>query len=188
MALRQIVKEGDDVLNKKCRDVVKFDDRLAMLLEDMTETLRQSGGVGLAAPQVGILRRVVVIEIDPEEGVIELINPEIIETHGTQVGLEGCLSLPGKWGIAERPYIVTVKAQDRNGKEFTITGEELLARAFCHELDHLDGILYDSKVRRMLTADEISKYNDGELDLSDECYIEDDNGERIYPEYHEDEE
>ena len=182
MALRQIVKEGDDVLNKKCRDVVKFDDRLAMLLDDMTETLRNSGGVGLAAPQVGILRRVVVIEIDPEQGTLELINPEIIETHGVQVGLEGCLSLPGKWGIAERPYKVTVRAQDRNGNEFTVTGEELLARAFCHELDHLNGILYDSKVRRMLTSEEIARYNDGELDISDECYIEDDEGNRIVPE------
>ncbi len=172
MALREIVEKGDDVLNKKCREVVKFDDRLAMLIDDMTDTLHDSGGVGLAAPQVGMLRRVVVIEVDPEQGVIELVNPEIIETSGRQVGLEGCLSLPGKWGIASRPYRVTVKAQNRNGEEFTISGEGLLARAFCHELDHLDGILYDTKVERMLFPEEIEKLNAGELDLSDEIYTE----------------
>lgn len=172
MALREIVEKGDDVLNKKCREVVKFDDRLAMLIDDMTDTLHDSGGVGLAAPQVGILRRVVVIEVDPEQGVIELVNPEIIETSGRQVGLEGCLSLPGKWGIASRPYRVTVKAQNRNGEEFTVSGEGLLARAFCHELDHLDGILYDTKVERMLFPEEIEKLNAGELDLSDEIYTE----------------
>ncbi|MBQ5348140.1 MAG: peptide deformylase [Ruminococcus sp.] len=172
MALREIVEKGDDVLNKKCREVVKFDDRLAMLIDDMTDTLHDSGGVGLAAPQVGMLRRVVVIEVDPEQGVIELVNPEIIETSGRQVGLEGCLSLPGKWGIASRPYRVTVKAQNRNGEEFTVSGEGLLARAFCHELDHLDGILYDTKVERMLFPEEIEKLNAGELDLSDEIYTE----------------
>lgn len=172
MALREIVTEGDDILTKKCREVVKFDDRLWTLIDDMTETLRNSGGVGLAAPQVGVLRRVVVIEVDPEQGVIELVNPEIIEKSGKQVGLEGCLSLPGKWGIASRPYRVTVKAQDRNGKEFTISGEALLARAFCHEIDHLDGILYNTIVERMLFPDEVEKYNNGELDFSDECYVE----------------
>ncbi len=172
MALREIVTEGDDILTKKCREVVKFDDRLWTLIDDMTETLHNSGGVGLAAPQVGVLRRVVVIEIDPEQGVIELVNPQIIEKSGKQVGLEGCLSLPGKWGIASRPYRVTVKAQDRNGKEFTISGEALLARAFCHEIDHLDGILYNTIVERMLFPDEVEKYNNGELDFSDECYVE----------------
>ncbi len=172
MALREIVTEGDDILTKKCREVVKFDDRLWTLIDDMTETLHNSGGVGLAAPQVGVLRRVVVIEVDPEQGVIELVNPEIIEKSGKQVGLEGCLSLPGKWGIASRPYRVTVKAQDRNGKEFTISGEALLARAFCHEIDHLDGILYNTIVERMLFPDEVEKYNNGELDFSDECYVE----------------
>lgn len=172
MALREIVTEGDDILTKKCREVVKFDDRLWTLIDDMTETLHNSGGVGLAAPQVGVLRRVVVIEIDPEQGVIELVNPEIIEKSGKQVGLEGCLSLPGKWGIASRPYRVTVKAQDRNGKEFKISGEALLARAFCHEIDHLDGILYNTIVERMLFPDEVEKYNNGELDFSDECYVE----------------
>ncbi len=172
MALRKIVEKGDDVLVKKCREVVKFDDRLSVLIDDMIETLHDSGGVGLAAPQVGVLRRVVVIEVNPEDGVIELVNPEIVETSGKQVGLEGCLSLPGKWGIASRPYRVTVKAQDRNGKEFTVSGESLLARAFCHELDHLDGVLYDTRVERMLFPEEIEKLNNNELDLSSECYVE----------------
>lgn len=173
MALRKIVEKGDDVLNKKSREVVKFDDRLSELIDDMIETLRDSGGVGLAAPQVGVLRRVVVVEIDHEKGeIIELVNPEIIETSGKQVGLEGCLSLPGKWGIASRPYKAKVKAFNRKGEEFTAQGEGLIARAFCHELDHLDGVLYDEKVERMLFPEEIEKLNAGELDLSDECYTE----------------
>lgn len=172
MALREIVKEGDDVLTKKCRKVEKFDSRLEMIIDDMIETLHQANGVGLAAPQVGILRRVVVIEVDPEQGVIELVNPEIIETSGKQVGLEGCLSLPGKWGIASRPLRVTVKAQNRKGEEFTISGEHLLARAFCHEIDHLDGILYNTVADRMLTPQEIELYNNNELDLKDQFYIE----------------
>lgn len=173
MALRKIVEKGDDVLNKKCREVVKFDERLSVLIDDMIETLRDSGGVGLAAPQVGVLRRVVVVEIDHEKGeIIELVNPEIIETSGKQVGLEGCLSLPGKWGIASRPYKAKVKAYNRNGEEFTAQGEGLIARAFCHELDHLDGVLYDEKAERMLFPEEIEKLNAGELDLSDECYTE----------------
>ena len=172
MALREIVKEGDDVLTKKCRKVEKFDSRLEMIIDDMIETLHQANGVGLAAPQVGILRRVVVIEVDPEQGVIELVNPEIIETSGKQVGLEGCLSLPGKWGIASRPLRVTVKAQNRKGEEFTISGEHLLARAFCHEIDHLDGILYNTVADRMLTPQEIELYNNNELDLQDQFYIE----------------
>ena len=172
MALREIVKEGDDVLTKKCRKVEKFDSRLEMIIDDMIETLHQANGVGLAAPQVGILRRIVVIEVDPEQGVIELVNPEIIETSGKQVGLEGCLSLPGKWGIASRPLRVTVKAQNRKGEEFTISGEHLLARAFCHEIDHLDGILYNTVADRMLTPQEIELYNNNELDLEDQFYIE----------------
>lgn len=155
MAIRQIVKEGDDVLNKKCREVVKFDDRLAQLIDDMIETLHDSGGVGLAAPQVGVIRRVVVIDIG--EGVIELVNPVIIEEQGEQESVEGCLSCPGEWGITIRPDYVVVRAQDRNGNEFTIDGEELLAKAFCHEIDHLDGILYKSIVTRMLLPEEIKE-------------------------------
>lgn len=173
MALREIVEKGDDVLNKKCREVVKFDDRLSDLIDDMIETLKDSGGVGLAAPQVGVLRRVVVVETDHEKGeVLELVNPEILETSGKQVGLEGCLSLPGKWGIVSRPFKVKIKAQNRKGEEFTAEGTALIARAFCHELDHLDGILYDTRVERMLFPEEIEKLNSGELDLSDEIYTE----------------
>lgn len=172
MALREIVVEGDDVLNKKCRIVEKFDKRLSVLIDDMIDTLIESGGVGLAAPQVGILRRVVVIQVDPEEAPLELVNPEIIETSGEQKGLEGCLSIPGKWGIATRPYYVKVKAFDRDGNEYTAEGTGLLARAFCHELDHLDGVLYNTVCDRMLTPPEIEKYNEGELDFADECYVD----------------
>lgn len=172
MALREIVVEGDDVLRKKCRTVEKFDDRLAVLIDDMIDTLIDSGGVGLAAPQVGVLRRVVVIQVDQDKPPIELVNPEIIATKGAQKGLEGCLSLPGKWGIATRPYHVEVKAQDRYGKEFTTGGEALLARAFCHELDHLNGVLYNEVVDRMLTPDELVKLSEGELDIADECYVD----------------
>ena len=155
MALRNIVKEGDDILNKKCRPVTKFDKKLATLLEDMAETMRQANGVGLAAPQVGILRRVVVIDIG--EGLIELVNPQIIAFSGEQTGSEGCLSFPGQWGIVTRPDYVKVKAQDRHGEEFTVEGRELLARAFCHELDHLDGVVFKSVAEHMLTPEEIEE-------------------------------
>lgn len=155
MALRNIVKEGDDILNKKCRPVQKFDKKLAILLEDMAETMRNANGVGLAAPQVGILRRVVVIDIG--EGLIELVNPKIIAFSGEQEGSEGCLSFPGQWGIVKRPNYVKVKAQDRNGEKFTIEGKELLARAFCHELDHLDGVVFKSVCERMLRPEEIEQ-------------------------------
>lgn len=155
MALRNIVKEGDDILNKKCRPVTKFDKKLATLLEDMAETMRQANGVGLAAPQVGILRRVVVIDIG--EGLIELVNPQIIAFSGEQTGNEGCLSFPGQWGIVTRPDYVKVKAQDRHGEEFTVEGRELLARAFCHELDHLDGVVFKSVAEHMLTPEEIEE-------------------------------
>lgn len=157
MAIRKIVKEGDSVLTKKCRPVEKFDWRLAQLLDDMAETLHLANGVGLAAPQVGILRRVVIVDIG--EGVIELINPQIIAYSGEQESLEGCLSCPGEWGITRRPEYVKVKAQDRNGKEFTIEGRELLAKAFCHEIDHLNGIIFKQVAVRMLTPDEIEELN-----------------------------
>lgn len=155
MAIRQIVKEGDDILTKKCRTVEKFDARLSMLIDDMIETLHAAQGVGLAAPQVGVLRRVVVV--DTGDGPIELVNPVIIESSGEQEGLEGCLSCPGQWGITKRPMYVTVKAQDRNGNEFTVSGEELLAKAFCHELDHLEGILYKQIAVRMVSPEELEK-------------------------------
>ena len=157
MAIRQIVKEGDSVLTKKCRVVEKFDDTLATLIDDMGETKHRANGVGLAAPQVGILRRVVVIDIG--EGVIELVNPKIIAYSGEQESLEGCLSCPGEWGLTRRPDYVKVKAQDRNGKEFTIDGKELLAKAFCHELAHLEGVIFKQVAIRMLTPEEIEEMN-----------------------------
>lgn len=145
MALREIVKYGDDILRKKCRPVTEFNQKLWTLLDDMKETLEEAKGAGLAAPQVGMLRRVCIINVHDEHGNIELINPEIISVDGVQVGGEGCLSLPGEWHEVKRPMRVTVKAQDRNGNEFTITGEGLLARALCHETDHLDGVLFIDK-------------------------------------------
>ena len=143
MALRNIIEDGDEVLTKKCRPVTKFDRRLHILLDDMAETMHHANGVGLAAPQVGILRRVAVIDVSPEQNkVIELVNPQIIAYSGKQVGNEGCLSFPGQWGIVKRPNYVKVRAQDRNGNNFIICAEGLKARALCHEIDHLDGILY----------------------------------------------
>lgn len=140
MAIRNIVKHGDDVLTKKCRTVEKFDERLETLIEDLFDTLYDSGGAGLAAPQVGVMRRVAVIDIG--DGPYELVNPEIISTEGEQTGPEGCLSYPGKFGIVTRPMKVKVKAQDRRGEWHEYEGEELLARAFCHETDHLDGNMF----------------------------------------------
>lgn len=153
MAIRNIVKTGDDVLLKKCRNVDKFDEKLWTLLDDMAETMDAANGVGLAAPQVGLLRRVVVVDIG--EGRIELINPEIIASSGEQEGAEGCLSFPNEWGLVTRPMNVTVRAQDRYGKTFEVSGTELLARAFCHELDHLDGLCFVSRASRMLKPEEI---------------------------------
>lgn len=144
MALRNIVKLGDPILYKKSRAVEKFDDRLAMLIDDMKETMYDGNGVGLAAVQVGILKRVVVIDIG--EGPMELVNPEITFAEGEQISQEGCLSLPGKWANTKRPQRVQVKAQDRNGKWQVFTGEDLKAKAFCHEIDHLDGILFTSHI------------------------------------------
>lgn len=153
MAIRNIVKEGDEILRKKCRPVEKFDQHLWTLLDDMAETMHKAGGVGLAAPQVGIIRRAVVIDVG--DGVIELINPKIIMKAGEQVTAEGCLSCPGEYGITSRPMYVTVKAQDRYGNEFTKEGKELLAKAFCHELDHLEGIIFKDIVQRMLSPEEL---------------------------------
>lgn len=144
MALRNIVKFGDPILNKTSRKIEKFDDRLAILIDDMFETMYQANGVGLAAVQVGMLKRVVVIDIG--DGPMELVNPEITMREGEQRESEGCLSLPGKYGVTVRPMKVQVKAQDRNGKWHVFTGEGLKARAFCHEIDHLDGILFTSHV------------------------------------------
>ena len=146
MALRKIREIGDSCLTKKCREVEKFDSKLHTLLDDMKETLALANGVGLAAPQVGILRRALIIDFGEEGGIVELINPVITHTEGSQEGVEGCLSVPGKAGIVERPQKATVRAFDRNGEEFEITGEDLYARCICHECDHLDGKLYVEKV------------------------------------------
>ena len=141
MAKLKIVKIGDDILRKRCRPVEEITPKIHRLLDDMAETMRAAQGVGLAAPQVGILRRIVVIEVE-EGNLIELINPKIIAYAGEQEGTEGCLSVPNKWGTVKRPMHVTVRALNRHGEEFEITGSGFLARAFCHELDHLDGKLY----------------------------------------------
>ena len=154
MAIRNVVKEGDDVLRKQARPVIEFNKHLHTLLDDMAETMYATNGVGLAANQVGVLRRVVVIDIG--EGLIELINPEIVEKSGHQEEVEGCLSSPGEYGITKRPMRVKVEAFDRFGNEVTYEGEDLLARAFCHEIDHLDGILFKDNVVRMLTPEEIN--------------------------------
>lgn len=155
MAMRNIVKTGDDVLLKKARRVERFDRRLHALLDDMLETMRAANGVGLAGPQVGILRQIVVIEV--EEGKpIELINPQIVEADGEQTGSEGCLSFPGVYGIVTRPNHVRVRAQDRNGEVFEAEGEALLARAFCHEIDHLNGVVFTQHVTRYLDPEELS--------------------------------
>lgn len=147
MAIRKVVQVGDDVLRKKCFEVTAFDEKLALLLDDMKDTVRREEGAGLAAPQVGILRRAVVIDVD--EGFFELINPVIVEQKGEQTGWEGCLSVRGKRGIVTRPQTVKVEYRDRNGKKRKLTAHGFFARAVCHELDHLDGILYIDRAERV---------------------------------------
>jgi len=153
MGLRRILTDKDPALHKVCKPMVNFDGRLFRLLDDMRETLLDSGGVGLAAPQVGILRRVVLVDTGDE--ILELINPTLVETSGEQEGPEGCLSVPGKYGLVKRPYYAKVRAQDRHGDWYEVEGEELIARCFCHELDHLDGILYTEVMDRFLTDEEL---------------------------------
>ena len=153
MGLRKILTDKDPALHKVCKPVTVFDAKLHKLLDDMRDTLIDSQGVGLAAPQVGILRRVVLV--DTGEEIIELINPEILATDGEQVGAEGCLSVPGKYGLVKRPYWAKVRAQDRYGDWYEAEGEELIARCFCHELDHLDGIIYTQVMDRYLTEEEL---------------------------------
>lgn len=155
MAYREILTEEDPRLRKTCRPVEKFDQKLADLLDDLLETMDRAGGVGLAAPQVGILRRAVVIDIG--DGPVELVNPRILSTEGEQDGQEGCLSCPGRWGLVKRPYSVTVEAQDRTGTTFILCGAELMARAICHELGHLDGQLFTDVAHHMLTEEEIEE-------------------------------
>ena len=158
MGLRKILTDKEPALHKVCKPVTSFDKKLHKLLDDMIDTLIDSGGVGLAAPQVGILRRVVLVDVGMEEpDIIELINPSLVETDGQQEGAEGCLSVPGKYGIVKRPYYAKVRAQDRDGNWFEAEGEELIARCFCHELDHLDGILYTQIMERFLTEEELQQ-------------------------------
>ena len=157
MALRKIVLQGDECLTKVCRPVTDFKSRLHTLLDDMTDTLLDSGGVGLAAPQVGILRRVCVV-LNEDDEVIELVNPEIIFTDGEQTGLEGCLSIPGKYGVVTRPEVVRVRAQDRNGDFFEVEDSDLTARCFCHEIEHLDGHLFIEHTDRLMTEEELQEF------------------------------
>ena len=158
MALRKILTTQEPALHKVCKPVEKFDWRLHRLLDDMADTLAEANGVGLAAPQVGILRRVVIV--DTGEKILELVNPTLVETSGEQIGAEGCLSVPGKYGLVKRPNYAKVRAQDRDGQWFEAEGEELIARCFCHELDHLDGIVYTEVMERFLTEEELA--GDGE--------------------------
>ena len=159
MALRDIVKDGNPVLRKKSREVTVFDEKLGKLLDDMHETMLAADGCGLAAPQVGVLRRIVVIEVTPGE-VLELINPKILAQSGEMTGLEGCLSVPGKQGVVKRPSFVRVEALDRNGVMQTYEGTELLARCLCHEIGHLDGILYTDKAEQPIYPDEDGEYSE----------------------------
>lgn len=159
MAYLKILTDQDPILRKKCRPVEEITPRTLTLLDDMLVTMRKANGVGLAGPQVGILRRIVVVECEPGE-VYELINPVIVERIGSQTGREGCLSLPGKCGIVKRPMKVTVEATNRDGERYRVTGEGLLARAFCHEIDHLDGKLYPDVAEHMLTEEEMNRDDD----------------------------
>ncbi len=154
MGLRKILTDKEPALHKVCKPVEKFDWRLHKLLNDMADTLAEANGVGLAAPQVGIRRRVVIV--DTGEEILELVNPTILETDGEQEGPEGCLSVPGKYGLVKRPYYAKVRAQDRYGEWYEAEGEELIARCFCHELDHLDGIVYTEVMERFLTEEELT--------------------------------
>lgn len=162
MALRKIIEVGDECLNKVCRPVTAFNSRLHALLDDMTETLVDAGGAGLAAPQVGILRRAVIVLDEESEAYLELVNPEIIAASGEQTGLEGCLSVPGKWGIVTRPAVVRVRAQDRYGDWFEAEAEGMTARCFCHELEHLDGHLYTEHIDHFLSDEELRAYLEAE--------------------------
>ena len=155
MGLRKIHTDKEACLHKVCKPVTSFDWKLNLLLNDMKDTLIDSNGVGLAAPQVGILRRVVLVDTGDE--ILELINPELVEVSGEQYGAEGCLSVPGKYGWVRRPMVARVRAQDRNGDWYEVEGEELIARCFCHELDHLDGIVYTEKMDRFLTEEELEE-------------------------------
>ena len=155
MAVREIIKDPDPILYKKCHTVTKFDRKLASILEDMAQTMLAANGVGLAGPQIGFMRRVcVVLDTLDNDKIIEMVNPEVVETEGEQTGSEGCLSFPDKFGMVTRPRIVTVRAQDRNGEWFTVKSHDLTARAFLHEIDHLDGHVFPEKVTEYITFDD----------------------------------
>ncbi len=156
MALRTILTDNDPALHKVCRPVTRFDGRLHDLIDDLKETLTQANGAGLAAPQIGILRRVVIV-VDDQENMLELVNPELIAQEGEQEGFEGCLSVPGRWGIVKRPQKAKVRAQDRNGNFFEVEGEDIVARCFCHELEHLDGHLFTEHTDRLYTNEELDE-------------------------------
>ncbi len=161
MAIREILKQGEPALSKVCHPVTVFDQKLWDLLDDMKETLADAGGLGLAGPQVGILRRVAIV-VNEKDEMLELVNPEIIAQQGEQDGLEGCLSVPGLWGFVKRPAWVKVKALDRNGKEFEVEGTEITARCFCHELAHLDGHLYTELAGKLYNSEELEQMMDEE--------------------------
>jgi peptide deformylase len=156
MAIRKILTDEDPALHKKCHPVTQFDDKLAALLDDMKETLANANGAGLAAPQIGILRRAVIV-VNADDEMLELVNPEIISREGEQDGLEGCLSVPGLWGYVLRPMEVKVKAQDRHGNWFEAEGEEIVARCFCHEIEHLDGHVFTEHVDKLYTNEELEE-------------------------------
>lgn len=169
MALRKIALQGEECLTKVCRPVTEFNDRLHTLLDDMAETLEEAGGVGLAAPQVGILRRVCIV-LNEDDEIIELINPEIVYTEGEETALEGCLSVPGKYGEVTRPYVVRVKAQDRDGQWFEVEDEGITARCFCHEIEHLDGHLFVEHTDHLMEGEELQQWL---ADHADQYEIED---------------
>ena len=158
MALRKIVTQGEPCLNKVCRPVTEFNSRLHALLDDMQDTLADANGAGLAAPQVGVLRRICIVMDEYSGEYLELVNPEIIAQSGEQTGLEGCLSVPGKWGIVTRPDHVRVRAQDRDGNWFEVEGDDMTARCFCHEIEHLDGHLYTEHIDHFLSDEELRAY------------------------------
>jgi peptide deformylase len=165
MGIRNILTDKEPALHKVCRPVEKFDGRLHKLRDDMKETLTEANGAGLAAPQVGVLRRVCLVLDEESEQYLELINPEIIEQSGEQTGLEGCLSVPNKWGIVTRPNVVKVRAQDRFGDWFEAEAEGLMARAFCHEIEHLDGHLYVEHIDHYLSEKELREYLEAEEEV-----------------------
>ncbi len=163
MALREIIKRGDPVLNKKAHPVTRFDVKLHSLLDDMQETLEEAGGAGLAAPQVGILRRVMLVA-DGDDQILEMVNPAIVSAEGEQDGLAGCLSVPGYWGFVKRPAKVKMRAQNRDGDWFEVEGEGIVARCFCHELDHLEGKLYTELTGKLYTPEEIDELMEQQRD------------------------